>query len=247
MFQAGHLMGFWAGGSLLTNYPAYNSAGTSNAVTATPVAPTYPATLAGGDWLLLVVYIAHSTSTPSVTTPAGWSAPSGGSVATSSGADRMGAFIFTKTSDGTETGSLSVTVSMAGGGAVALARIYRFTTTSGIEAVGTGSWSSTLIDACLGNYGYWDGVALVVGGTKRLSVQVVTMNNDWSTGLTTPVGYSSAVASATTVGGDASIGITTKQIDGNESFSTIEIISAAGNVGNDSGDGFTVGFALIGT
>ncbi len=248
MFQAGHLMGFWAGGSLLTNYPAYSSAGTSNAVTATPVQPTYPGTLVSGDWLLLVVCIAHSTSTPSVTTPAGWTALSGGSAADSAGADRIGVFTFTKTSNGTESGALSVTVSMAGASNVALARIYRFVTTSGVEAIGaSGSWASALIDACLGNYGNWDGVGLIVGGNKRLSVQVVAMDNDWSTGLTTPSGYSAAVASATTSGGDASIGITTKQIDANETLSSYEIISAAGNVNNDSGEGYTIGFALIGT
>lgn len=250
MFQAGnHLMGFWAGGSLLTNYPAYDSAGSSNAVTATPVQPVYPATLDAGDWLLLVVCIAHSTSTPSVTTPAGWSALPGGTAADSTGADRIGIFTFSKTSDGTEDGTtLNVTVSMAGANNVALARIYRFTTTSAVEAIGvTVQWNSALIDPCLGNYGSWDGVSLTVGGLKRLSVQVVCMNNDWSSGLTVPSGYSSAVASATTVGGDASIGITTKQIDANASLSSYEVISAAGVAGNDAGDGYTVGFALVGT
>lgn len=250
MFQAGHLQGFWAGGNLLTNYPAYDSAGTSNAVTATPVQPTYPATLEGGDFLLLVVCIAHSTSTPSVTTPAGWSAISGGSAADTGGVDRNGIFTFSRTSDGTEDGTtLSVTVSMAGASNVALARIYRFTTTSGVESVSTSvTWVSALIDACLGNYGDWEGVSLTaVGGPKRLSVQVVMMDNDWSTGLTVPAGYSSAVTSATTVGGDASIGITTKQIDANESLTTYEVISAAGSGTNDAGDGYTVGLALVGT
>lgn len=248
MFSAGnHMMGFWAGGSLLTNYPAYDSAGASNAVTATPVSPVYPATLNAGDFLLLVVCIAHSTSTPSVTTPAGWTALS--SAAATAGADRTGIFTFYKTSDGTEDGTtLNVTVSMAGASNVALARIYRFTTTSAIEAIGvSGNWVSSLIDACLGNYGNWFGVSLTVGGLKRLAVQVVVMNNDWSSGLTVPSGFSSAVASATTVGGDASIGITTKQIDANFSATDTEVISAAGVGTSDAGDGYTVGFALVGT
>lgn len=247
MFGAGnHMMGFWAGGSLLTNYPAYDSAGASNAVTATPVSPVYPATLNAGDFLLLVVCIAHSTSTPSVTTPAGWTALS--SAADTGGTDRTGIFTFYKTSDGTEDGAtLNVTVSMAGASNVALARIYRFTTTSAVEAAGVGAWSSSLIDPCIGNYGYWNGVSLTVAGIKRLAVQVVVMNNDWSSGLTVPAGFSAAVASATTVGGDASIGITTKQIDANFSALSYEVISAAGVGTSDSGTGYTVGFALVGT
>lgn len=249
MFQAGHLQGFWAGGNLLTNYPAYNSAGTSNAVTATPVQPVYPATLNGGDFLLLVVCIAHSTSTPSVTTPAGWSAISGGSAAGTGGVDRNGIFTFSRTSDGTEDGTtLSVTVSMAGANNVALARIYRFTTTSGYEFAGaSANWVSSVIDPCLGNYGSWEGVSIQVGGAKRLNVQVVCMDNDWSSGLTVPSGFSSAVTSATTTGGDASIGITYKQKDANETLSSYEVISAAGVTGNDNGDGYTVGITLIGT
>lgn len=247
MFQAGHLQGFWAGGLALSTYPAYNSAGTANAVTATPVSPTYPA-VASGNFLILVVIIGHSTSTPSVTTPAGWTAITGGSDAMSSGADRTGLFTFYKVSDGTETGALAVTVSMAGASNVALARIYRYTSASGIEGgASSGNWQALAKDPCIGNYGDYLDATVAVTGTKRLCVQIVGMDNDYTSGVAVPSGFAAATTSVTTTGGDAGIVMTTKQIDAlYNGGNSLEIISAGGNLNNDAGFGFTIGFALIG-
>lgn len=247
MLRAGQLMGFWSASSDPTVAPSYDSAGTTGVATATPVAPSYPATVASGDMLILIVGITSSATDPSsITTPAGWTLIPNTSLATTPGADLLAGAAYYKVADGTETGTFNVTLSMSGANVVAIARVFRFLNASGVESGGTTTWSSALIDACLGNYGNWESVSVPITGAKRMIVQAVVMDNDFSAGISPPSGFASSVNATTTSGGDAGLALTYKTSDTNYTGGGHEVISSGGVIGQDSGVGFTIGFALIG-
>lgn len=83
----------------------------------TSVAPAYPASIAAGDMLILIIGMKPSTANSgSVTTPAGWtpvtSITGAGGYGSTLGADtgNTNLFVFSTKADGTESGSLTVTV-----------------------------------------------------------------------------------------------------------------------------------------
>lgn len=105
------------------------SGGASNGTTSCN--PAYPASISSGDLLLMSVVTKYSPNGPA--TPSGWTAPSNntftGGVGLVAGADTGTATItiFTKIADGTESGTVAVTV--ASGNCVA-GRIHRYTKAS---------------------------------------------------------------------------------------------------------------------
>jgi hypothetical protein len=107
---------------------AYSAAG------GTSVAPAYPASIAAGDLLVLIIGMKPSTANSgSVTTPDGWTAITNGSLTgaggygTTLGGDTGNTNVFTyyKVAAGTETGSLTVTIATNN---VSWAQMYRFST-----------------------------------------------------------------------------------------------------------------------
>lgn len=117
----------------------YQSAGTIiySASGGTSVAPAYPASIAAGDLLVLVIGMKPSTANGgSVTTPAGWtsvtSLTGAGGYGVTLGADtgNTNVFTFYKVAAGTESGSLTVTIATNG---VSWGQIYRLSNA-------TGSW-----------------------------------------------------------------------------------------------------------
>lgn len=108
--------------------PSFLDAGTADLVSALDgtTTPAFPATVVQGNFLLLHVALSDSTS-PTVTTPTGWTAIGG----FPAGASVTKQFAYYKVADGTETGSESVTITNDAGGA---SRIYRFSSGSGAEA-----------------------------------------------------------------------------------------------------------------
>lgn len=114
---------------------AYSAAG------GTSVAPAYPASIAAGDLLVLIVGMKPGTAnTGAVTTPTGWNAivsiTGAGGYGTTLGADKGNTNLFTyyKVAGGTESGTLDVTINVNGANGVAWAQITRHTKT-------TGEWS----------------------------------------------------------------------------------------------------------
>ncbi len=95
----------------------FQSAGAVAVSSITTIAPAYPASVAQGDLLVLIIGMKPSTANSgSVTTPEGWTAVSGGSLtgaggyATTLGADtgNTNVFSYFKVAEGNETGSLLV-------------------------------------------------------------------------------------------------------------------------------------------
>ena len=112
---------------------AYSAAG------GTTVAPAYPASTAAGDLLVLIIGMKPSTANSgSVTTPDGWSSiisiTGAGGYGNALAADTGNTNLFTyyKVADGTESGSLTVTIATNN---ISWAQIYRFSTNA------TKSWS----------------------------------------------------------------------------------------------------------
>lgn len=107
----------------------FGAAGTGDAVAGGmgTISPTYPTGITSGMILLLQIG-AVDTTAPSITTPSGWTALTDSGVAT--GRQRA----YWKVADGTETGTLAVTITQDSG---AIARIYRMSAGSGIEAAGS--------------------------------------------------------------------------------------------------------------
>ena len=102
------------------------------------IAPAYPASVASGDLLVLVIGMKPSTANSgSVTTPTGWtlitSLTGAGGYSTTLGADtgNTNVFSYYKVADGTESGNLLVNLATND---VTWAQIYRFTNA-------TGDWS----------------------------------------------------------------------------------------------------------
>lgn len=114
----------------------WGSASAFNHGTGATAAPTYPASIAAGDLLLLVVAWAND-ATVAPTAPAGWAAPrdntyTGGAGAFGVDAGPRGVSVFYRIADGTESGS--VTVTNPGTTPTISAQIIRLSKT------GTGGW-----------------------------------------------------------------------------------------------------------
>jgi hypothetical protein len=146
----------------------YQSTGTTAYSTGNP-APGYPASIASGDLLVLVVGTKPST-TPA-TTPSGWTllgafAGTTGTQGIDTGPMRVG--VFYKIADGTESGTQSVTVT---GNNVSAASIYRFSNATGAwdvnatfgeDTSGGTSWSAVCNSA--GSYDFASGDHVLFGG-----------------------------------------------------------------------------------
>jgi len=118
---------------------------------ASPVSVSYPASTTSGNLLLMLITCGDSTD-GTVTTPSGWTAPSGNTI--SGGAGAFGgdsgprrSTVFTKISDGTEGGgSVSVTWP-AGGGALFGGQIHQYSKTTGTWDIVVGSGTDTTADS----------------------------------------------------------------------------------------------------
>lgn len=135
---------------------SFASWGTAAVSTTTTVAPSYPASIAAGDLLVLMIGLKNTDRT--VTTPTGWllrtdKTGGTGSFGTDTGPTRV--YMFCKIADGTESGTLSVTSTVSGGSHISIAKIARFTKSStdawdlnmvswsGSDASTGTSWSTT--------------------------------------------------------------------------------------------------------
>lgn len=131
---------------------AFGSQGTVASGT-TSLSVAYPASISAGDLLVLCICNKFPANGPS--TPAGWTLPTDGQRSGGSGVDgndsgNVFATVFYKEADGTESGSLSVTITS---GDCAVGRMLRYTKGAGawqISAVngtdttpGVGSWNVT--------------------------------------------------------------------------------------------------------
>lgn len=126
---------------------AITYAATGASVTgSTSLAVPYPAGIAAGHLLVLHVVNKYPPNGPS--TPAGWTAPannqgSGGSGSAGTDSGNVYSTFFYKEADGSETGTLAVTIP---GGTVALGRIARLTKTTGVWSVAAAHGADTTVD-----------------------------------------------------------------------------------------------------
>lgn len=111
------------------------------------VVPAYPSSIAAGDLLILIVGMKPSAANSgSVTTPSGWTAltpiTGAGGYSTTLGADtgNTNLFGFWKIADGTESGTLSVSLSTSD---VSWATIHRLSNTTGKWSVASATGSDT--------------------------------------------------------------------------------------------------------
>lgn len=141
--------------------PVLTSAGAGDGGTGGTVAPGYPASIAAGDLLFLVVAIRNLSET--ATTPAGWSLVSGP-------VDTVGSvrgYLFKKVANGSESGTLTVTVS---GSVERAARIYRVTGANSTESVATlADVGSVILD-----------VGVTTTGADRLALNFIMSNGTTS-------------------------------------------------------------------
>lgn len=129
--------------------PTYVASGTGHSVNsngATTLTPGYPAGIAAGDFLLLMVKSAHGTINPTFTTPAGWTIMVGPTFS-NNGVSKQ--WLLYKVADGTESGTLSISATSSGAGANWATIIHAFrggTTFEGVAVVAN-AVSATITDA----------------------------------------------------------------------------------------------------
>jgi hypothetical protein len=142
----------------------FQAAGAGSGTTGNPT-PGYPFGLQSGDLIVLQVTVRDLTNTP--TTPIGFTLLYGPDVTT------LGRqWIYSKISDGTETGTITVTI---GGTVCKMARMYSFRNnkSSGFtEGGGFGSGTDSSIEA----------QSVITIGGQRLAVSFVFVNDDNAVG-----------------------------------------------------------------
>ena len=157
----------------------------------TSVTPAYPASIAAGDLLVLIIGMKPSAANGgSVTTPTGWtpitSLTGAGGYGTTLGADtgNTNVFTFYKVAAGTESGTLSITLATNN---VSWAQMYRFS--------GTGTWDvagTTGSDTAAGNVSIAHSANPgVTAGDYILGAMVIP------TDVTTPAQFSAEALSQT--------------------------------------------------
>lgn len=116
----------------------------------------YPTGIVFGSFLLLHVFLSHSAA-PTITTPTGWTL-----IDSQADGANFRSSVYWRRADGTESGSLAVTVS--GGDTFAGGRMYRMTGGNGVEAAGGArtAGAGTAMDA----------VNVTTLGPARLAVQM---------------------------------------------------------------------------
>ena len=113
--------------------PTYVGYGTNSLTGISPAAPGYPASLASGDLLVLETIVREQSASCTVDTPSGWTARGviqGGAGSENADTGNVRVAVFTKESDGTESGTLSV-VASGGSLSVLVARISAYRKTGG--------------------------------------------------------------------------------------------------------------------
>jgi len=200
----------------------FNSIG-AGANGGTSVSPTYPASIAAGDLLVLTVTSGGATS-PTPSTPAGWT--SQGSYVTTDGTYGIDTgprrvTVFTKVAAGGETGTLAVTIT---GGDSCRGSIMRVTKgqasyTWGIAATG-GNYSAagTAVSVTGGAIGFAPGDLVIVSNGQRVdtatqSAQALaasgitfgTLTNRTSTAVTTGNDHRHVIDSRPVTAGTASV------------------------------------------
>lgn len=169
----------------------YSSAGAITYGTASPLSVAYPSGIVSGDLLVLIVGMKPNTAgsgNSSVTTPAGWTALGSiygatGTIGVDTGPTNL--FTFYRVANGTETGTLSVSMT---GQNVAWAQIYRFTgntSWSVAQATGTDTTGNATVSIAFGtNPGVQQGdyilaamcVPTDVGAGNQFSAQAFTQS-----------------------------------------------------------------------
>lgn len=191
--------------------PVLAAAGTANAGTAGTATPTYPASIAANDILILVAI--HYTS---VTNPTSWSAPTTGwtSIVDSlinrpvDGIANGRIGVWWKRAAGGESGTVTVTQSggTTGASTVTFAQIYRLT---GCETSGN-PWDGAVFKTAASGSGTtatFDTVT--ISGSERTIVGFYLAGDNIATA--TPTGYAATLAADTTAtGSDAELQTFTK-------------------------------------
>ena len=175
------------------------------------IAPSYPASITGGMLLLLLVKV-KDAGVAAITTPSGWTLITSSSVAST---NLFKAFY--KVADGTESGTLSVTVTDS---AYAVARIYRFSNGTGVEAANSNNSAGssttcsnvnvtttlTLEMAC--QCYSWEGTATTIGNSSGESgadyTEAVAVYASATAGL--DLQTATCAAASTITGGSATLG-----------------------------------------
>lgn len=107
--------------------PSFIDAGAGTAgIGGATISPAFPSGIVAGQFLIAQVY-AGDTTAPAVTTPSGWTSAG----AFPSGANVYKQWLFWKVADGSESGTLAISLTAD---TTQAARIYRFSNGSGIEA-----------------------------------------------------------------------------------------------------------------
>ena len=200
----------------------WQAAGAVSAASGTSVSPAYPASIAAGDLLILLVGMKPSTANSgSVTTPSGWT-----SVASLTGAGGYGATLgadtgntnvwaFSKVADGTESGTLAVSVATNN---VSWMTIHRLSNATGVWDVAGATGSDTSAGNVSVTFSSDPGVT---SGDYIVAAMVIP------TDVTTPTQFSAEAFSQT--------GVT---------FGTVtEVVEPDSTTGNDIG-GFVIRAAV---
>ncbi len=174
----------------------YQSAGAFaySASGGTTVAPAYPASIASGNQLILIIGMKPNTANGgSVTTPSGWtlvtSLTGAGGYGTTLGADtgNTNIFVYSKTATGSESGTLTVTIASNG---VSWARMMRLSNANGLWDVAGTTGSDTTAGSASIAFSTNPGVT---AGDYILGAMVIP------TDITTPSQFSAEALSQTGV------------------------------------------------
>lgn len=171
----------------------------------TSVAPSYPAGITAGDYLTCVV-TSGGTGSPTPSTPGGWTllatgASTDGTFGLDTGPRRC--TVFGKVADGTETGTLTVSITS---GDTCRGTISRWTKTGGSAWVVDGygaddSTSGTGVSMTFASVGWHDGDAVLVATGQRVDSATQSAQSLTATGITFGTRTNRA-ATAVTTGND---------------------------------------------
>lgn len=169
----------------------------------TSVAPSYPASIAAGDYLVCVV-TSGATNSETPTTPSGWTllatgASTDGTYGVDTGPRR--ATVFGKVADGTESGTLSVSITNGG---TCRGTISRFTKSQAgytwdvVGAGGNDSTSGTGFSASVGSVNWATGDAALVAVGQRVDTVTQSAQSLTASGTTFGTRTNRATTAVTT-------------------------------------------------
>jgi hypothetical protein len=208
--------------------PTIISKGTANAAISAPITPSYPASPQANDIIWLLVISHQPVSIGVINTPSGFTEAAQGTYQNSSSVNQGRAALFWRRSDGTETGTVSVSrTGDTGADGVFFGQMYL---ERGVQA------SGNPYDQVIPRYGpgnatvTWD--AVTVSGSERTLLAFCAQADD-SPGVATPSTYTRTVA----------IDVTTSGTDGQVSLSDKRTVSSDGSV--TAANGETLGWATF--